>query len=254
MRTYDLRYYDGVLAFGQVIRDLYLKEGWIDRAWTWHEAADTRVFYPKPGPEKQGDVVWIGNGGDQERTAELIEFLVEPVKELGLRARVYGVRYPADLTSALEEAGIEVAGWIPNFRVPEIFARYRVTVHVPRRPYVEALPGIPTIRPFEAMACGIPLLSSPWHDVEGLFTPGEDFLVARSGKEMREQLEKLLKDPESARALADQARRTILARHTCTHRVDQLLEIYAGLREKGDAWADLVPDRRSLPAGAGSKV
>ena len=40
-----------------------------------------------------------------------------------------------------------------------MFARYRVTVHVPRRPYVAALPGIPTIRPFEALACGIPLVS-----------------------------------------------------------------------------------------------
>jgi spore maturation protein CgeB len=35
-----------VLAFGNVIRDLYLQEGWTQRAWTWHEAADTRVFHP----------------------------------------------------------------------------------------------------------------------------------------------------------------------------------------------------------------
>ncbi len=63
--------------------------------------------------------------------------------------------------------------------MPRAFARFRVTVHVPRRPYVLALPGIPTIRPFEALACGIPLISAPWDDAEGLFTPGEDFLVAR---------------------------------------------------------------------------
>ena len=56
--------------------------------------------------------------------------------------------------------------------MPEVFARFRVTVHVPRRPYVEALPGIPTIRVFEALACGIPLVCAPWDDAEGLFTPG----------------------------------------------------------------------------------
>jgi spore maturation protein CgeB len=44
-----------------------------------------------------------------------------------------------------------------------------------------ALPGIPTIRVFEALACGIPLVSAPWDDAEGLFRPGEDFLVARDG-------------------------------------------------------------------------
>ena len=59
-----------------------------------------------------------------------------------------------------------------------------VTVHIPRQPYVQALPGIPTIRPFEALACGIPLICSPWQDVEGLFTPGTDFLIARHGREM----------------------------------------------------------------------
>src|SRR5688572_26678582 len=46
MQSYDLSAYDGVLAFGNVIRDIYLKEGWTRRAWTWHEAADTRIFKP----------------------------------------------------------------------------------------------------------------------------------------------------------------------------------------------------------------
>jgi spore maturation protein CgeB len=68
MRTFELDEYDGVLAFGQVIRDLYLERGLIDRAWTWHEAADTRVFRPVDGVEREGDLVWIGNWGDDERT------------------------------------------------------------------------------------------------------------------------------------------------------------------------------------------
>ena len=47
--AYDLRHYDGVLAYGGVIRDLYRKRGWARAAWTWHEAADTRVFRPHGG-------------------------------------------------------------------------------------------------------------------------------------------------------------------------------------------------------------
>lgn len=46
MAAYDLSNYDGVLAFGNIIRDIYLTEGWTQRAWTWHEAADTRLFHP----------------------------------------------------------------------------------------------------------------------------------------------------------------------------------------------------------------
>jgi spore maturation protein CgeB len=102
-------------------------------------------------------------------------------------------------------------------------------VHVPRRPYVAALPGIPTIRVFEALACGIPLVSAPWTDAEGLFTPGEDFLVARNGAEMQKHLRAVLHDPELAARLRDQGRRTVLARHTCAHRVDELLKIYADI-------------------------
>lgn len=225
MARYNLRGYDGVLAFGQVIRDLYLREGWTKRAWTWHEAADTRVFHPIEGQEKQADLVWIGNWGDDERTAELREFLLEPVKRLGLSARVYGVRYPEAAKEELAAAGIEYGGYLPNYEAPQSFARYRVTVHVPRRPYVEALPGIPTIRPFEAMACGIPLVSAPWEDAEGLFSPGEDYLVARDGDEMARHLRTLLDDPARAAELAAHGLSTIRARHTCAHRVDELLSI-----------------------------
>ena len=256
MAAYDLRHYDGVLAYGKVLRDLYLAEGWTSHAWTWHEAADTRVFKPLRiadcglrinesatdassvysairNPQSafgfDGDLGWVGNWGDEERTAELHEFLLEPVRALQLRACVYGVRYPDAARAALAAAGIEYAGWLPNYKVPEVFARYKVTVHIPRRPYVESLPGIPTIRPFEALACGIPLVCSPWEDAEGLFTPGKDFLVAHDGAEMQQHLKLLLADEEAARVMAQHGRRTILARHTCAHRVDELLGIYAEL-------------------------
>jgi spore maturation protein CgeB len=229
MAAYDLRHYDGVLAFGGVIRDIYRRNGWAQNVWTWHEAADTRMFGPRPGQPREGDLVWIGNWGDEERTAELHEFLLQPVKSLGLKARIHGVRYPEHALAALRDAGIDYAGWLPNYRAPEVFARFKVTVHVPRRPYVQALPGIPTIRVFEALACGIPLVSAPWNDCEHLFEPGRDFLVARDGEEMKQRLRAVLNEPQLATALADHGRKTVLARHSCAARVDELLAIHAEL-------------------------
>ncbi|MFH5803713.1 glycosyltransferase [Alienimonas sp. DA493] len=226
MRKFDLSGYDGVLAFGEVIRELYLRNGWTDRAWTWHEAADTTLFNPPAEPtEPERDLVWVGNWGDGERTAELREFLLEPIGRLGLSARVHGVRYPAAAREALAEAGAEYAGWLPNHRVPAAFAQARATVHVPRRPYVEALPGVPTIRPFEALACGLPLVCSPWEDAEGLFRPGRDYLLARDGEEMQRHLRAVLEDDALAANLREHGRETILARHTCGHRADELLTI-----------------------------
>ena len=229
MAAFDLSHYDGVLAFGNVIRDLYVRNRWAKRAWTWHEAADTRVFRPLENVEKTGDLVWIGNWGDDERSAELNEFLIEPVAQLQLDATIHGVRYPPDALAKLKKANIQYGGYLPNFRAPETFARHRVTVHVPRRPYVEALPGIPTIRPFEALACGIPLVSAPWHDAENLFRVGRDFLVARDGAAMKQQLRAVLNEPELRQRLVQSGLETIRARHTCGHRADELLQIASEL-------------------------
>jgi spore maturation protein CgeB len=109
--------------------------------------------------------------------------------------------------------------------VPEVFAQARVAVHIPRRPYVRALPGIPTIRPFEALACGIPLISAPWQDCESLFRAGRDFLMARDGDEMKARLEEVLSNEVLARALVFSGLETIRGRHTCAHRVAELLRI-----------------------------
>jgi len=227
--AYNLVDYDGVLAYGRVICDLYLANGWAQHAWAWHEAADTRIFYPMAPTETAGDLVWIGNWGDDERAAELHEFLLEPATALKLRTRVHGVRYPPQAQQALAAAGIDYAGWLSNYRVPQTFAQFRLTVHIPRRPYVQRLAGVPTIRPFEALACGIPLVSAPWEDVENLFTPGKDFLVARSGRQMQQHMRALLCDPDMAHELSVHGRQTLLQRHTCAHRVDELMQIYDDL-------------------------
>lgn len=226
MGALDLSAYDGVLAYGEAVRQQYLKYSWAEPVWVWHEAADTRVFYPRSGEPHEGDLVWIGNWGDDERNAELHEFLLEPAATLKLRARVHGVRYPPEALEALARAGCAYAGWLANYRVPHVFGRFGVTVHVPRRAYVRDLPGIPTIRPFEALACGIPLVSSPWSDSEGLFRVGRDFLVARTGRQMTRMLKAVLHDREMAQEMARSGLATIRARHTCAHRVDELLACY----------------------------
>jgi spore maturation protein CgeB len=223
-----LERFDGILAFGSSLAKRYRQLGWGQRVWVWHEAADTRRFYPRVSEQRAGDVVWIGNWGDGERARELDRYLLQPVVSLGLRAHVHGVRYPAHALEQLRAAGIVCAGWIPNWRVPDLFASFGATVHVPRAPYAAALPGIPTIRPFEALACGIPLISAPWDDVEQLFRPG-DYVTVRSGAEMGAALRRVLQDGDFAEELRTRGLETIRTRHTCAHRVDELIGILATL-------------------------
>lgn len=230
IRAFDLSGYDGVLAFGEALAEVYRRWGWGDRVFVWHEAADVQLFHPPADEGERAGLVWIGNWGDGERTAELEEFLLAPAQAAGLALDVFGVRYPDAAKALLARYGASHRGWLPNARAPEVFARHLATVHVPRRFYVEALPGIPTIRVFEALACGVPLVCAPWSDAEALFRPGEDFLVARDGAAMTAHLRALDADPELRAGLVRSGLETIRARHTCAHRVDELLAVARRLK------------------------
>ncbi|MDB4948182.1 MAG: hypothetical protein JWM27_831 [Gemmatimonadetes bacterium] len=236
--------FDGVLAFGRVLREVYVRRFGVRNAWTFHEAADHVRFRPLDRPVEQ-DVVWIGNWGDEERTAELRAFWLDAARAMPeLRWVAHGVRYPAYALAELADAGVELCGWAPSLTVPEVFARSRATLHVPRRAYVDALAGIPTIRVFEALACGIPLVCAPWKDTEGLFRPG-DYATARTPAEMRAQLRRLCAGDDARAEQAARGLETVLARHTCDHRAAELLAIVAELGRAG-----AVGSTRTVPEAA----
>lgn len=220
-----LKQFDGVLAFGEAIGRIYREGFGVEKTWTFHEAADTSNFRPQEA-EKTTDVIWVGNWGDEERSQELQEFLIGPAAALhGRKVAVHGVRYPEEGRQRLASAGIEFRGYLPNLRAPRVYGESVVTVHVPRRQYANGLSGVPTIRVFEALACGIPLVCAPWTDTEGLFRAGEDYLCVRDGQDMTAELCRLLADPGARRQMAANGLATIQARHTCAHRARQLLDI-----------------------------
>lgn len=237
IRHFDLDGFDGVLAFGEALAEVYRRWGWGRRVFTWHEAADTALFRPPAEEGPRDGLVWVGNWGDEERSEELVEFLLRPSHAAGLALDIHGVRYPDHARRILAEHAAAYRGWLPNVQAPEVFARHLATIHVPRRFYVDRLRGIPTIRVFEALACGIPLACSPWQDSEGLFRPGQDYLVACDGAEMTRHLRALRCDEGLRRSLAASGLDTIRARHTCAHRVEELLAIVARLRAPAEVVA-----------------
>jgi len=225
MRRFHLDQFDGILAFGQVLEKIYRDRFGLDCVWTLHEAADVTQFHPLPLSEKREDVVWIGNWGEGERSAEIREFLLDPVANSpGIRARIYGVRYPEEGLAALQQAHVQYGGYLPNLQAPRVYASARLTVHIPRQQYASAMVGIPTIRVFEALACGIPLISAPWQDTEQLFRSGDLRFVANGG-EMKAALDDLLANPSAAQEQARRGLETVLRHHTCEHRARQLTSI-----------------------------
>ncbi len=225
IRLFGIDRFDGVLAFGEALRAVYRERFGMDRVWTLHEAADVETFRPADSQATQQDVIWVGNWGEGERSQEIRRFLLEPAASMpSYEFRIHGVRYPENGLAALQAAGASYGGYLPNLSVPQAYAESRLTVHVPRQQYSSAMQGIPTIRVFEALACGIPLISAPWNDSEKLFREG-DFLWAADTAAMMRSMQYLLENQGEAQAQASRGLETVLQKHTCSHRAQQLLQI-----------------------------
>lgn len=223
-----LRALDGVIAFGESLRRIYEQQG-ARRSFTLHEAADLRRFGPRAGAERGADAVWIGNWGDEERTRELEAFLLQPLRASGASARLYGVRYPAQAQARVRALGLAYRGYLANLEAPGAYAAARFTLHLPRQPYAAALPGIPTIRVFEALACGMALLCAPWTDCEQLFCAGEDYWIAHNSQEMAALMMQLLAAPQQRSQLGQHGLATVAARHSCAHRAVEVEALCAQL-------------------------
>ncbi|MEG9438931.1 glycosyltransferase [Edaphobacter sp. HDX4] len=225
IRLFGVDRFDGVVVFGEILRKIYRERFSMSRVWTLHEAADTSVFRPFADVSEQQDVVWVGNWGDDERSEEIRRFLLDPAAAMPERSfMIYGVRYPEEAREALRNAGVRYGGYLANLNAPAVYASSRLTAHVPRQQYAREMVGIPTIRVFEALACGVPLISAPWQDAEGLFREG-DMLFVETGEEMQRAIKRLLEQPGEAKAQADRGMETVQARHTCRHRAEELTEI-----------------------------
>ncbi|MBN8864053.1 MAG: glycosyltransferase [Sphingobacteriales bacterium] len=221
---YDLSGVAGILVFSSVLKSVYRRHWPRIPVLVWHPAADTSVFKPVKAAGYEGEMVWIGNWGSGERGQELFHWLAEPVAKLGIKATVYGTCFSDSAKRGLAQAGISYGGWVPDFSVPEIFARFLFTVYVPPHTSRNQSETGPGIQPFKAMACGIPLITTDWHDDDSLFTAGYDYLKVRSREELMGYMQRLRKDTALRQMLAGNALSTINKRHTCRHRAVQLIK------------------------------
>ena len=231
MRALGLERYGAVLAFSPSIAAIYRDGFGLPRVYVVHEAADVDLFRPVERPLEQ-DVVFIGNWGDRDRDEQVRRYFFAPSAALpDLRFALYGVRYDAEVRALMQTCyRIDYRGWVANYRTPEVYAASRMSLHIPREQYTAALYGTPTIRVFEVLACGLPLVSLPWPDTDRLFTAGADYLVVETPGEMVQTIAWLAHDSAACARIGAHARATILAHHTCLHRTQQSLDIVDELR------------------------
>lgn len=183
-------------------------------------SADIETYAPQ-----QAEARWaLGYLGtySEDRQPILEQLLLSPARALSSEQfAVAGAQYPADIVWPDNVLRIE---HLAPKQHPAFYAEQRFTLNATRAD-MRALGFSPSVRLFEAAACGTPVISDRWPGIETIFAPAREILLASSPRDVIEILRDM--PEERRRTVAESARRRVLTDHTADHRARQLEGYYA---------------------------
>jgi spore maturation protein CgeB len=129
-------------------------------------------------------------------------------------------------------ANVERIQHLPPAGHRAFYNRQASTLNITRADMIKAGYS-PSVRLFEAAACGVPIISDWWEGLDTFFTPGKEILVAHSPQDVLRVLRET--DEATRQAMGERARQRVLSAHTAARRAAEL-EAYATQRlSAGDA-------------------
>ena len=186
------------------------------RAVPFYCSADPALYWPDGSVGIDYDLGYLGTYSP-DRQPTLDRLLVDPAIDWPAgRFVVAGPQYPADFGWPANVGRVE---HLPPAEHRRFYCRQRFTLNVTRADMVAAGHS-PSVRLFEAAACGVAIVSDDWAGIETVLVPGEEILIARSTGDVLRYLREI--DPAAARQIGRAARRKVLAAHTADHRAAEL--------------------------------
>lgn len=183
-------------------------------------SADTDIYAPQR-VEPRWALGYLGTYSD-DRQPVLEQLLLCPARTLSSEQFVVaGAQYPADV---IWPANVTRVEHLSPKHHPTFFGEQRFTLNATRAD-MRALGFSPSVRLFEAAACGTPVISDRWPGIETVFEPSREILLASNPRDIVEILRDM--PEEQRRTIAENARRRVLADHTSDHRARQLETYYA---------------------------
>ncbi len=207
--------YDVYFSFtgGPTLEELELTWN-AQRAVPLYCSVDPDLYFPEKVKPRY-DLGYLGTySADRQPTVERL--LVEPARcRPQATFCVAGPQYPAEIEWP---ANVERIEHLPPADHRRFYNRQRFTLNVTRADMIRA-GYAPSVRLFEAAACGVPVISDVWPGLETLFEPEREILFAHSAEEIVGYLDL----PEERRkAIGAAARKRVLASHTADHRAAEL--------------------------------
>ena len=184
-------------------------------------SVDDDKYRPLDVP-KRWDLTYLGTYSD-DRQPTLERLLIEPARRRpDLTFAVAGPQYPDTIAWPENVDRIE---HLPPAEHAAFYSASRMTLNVTRADMIAA-GWSPSVRLFEAGACGTPILSDRWAGLDQLFAPAHEILLADTTEDALTAL------ATDAGLIGTAARTRVLAEHTARHRA---AELEAHLRERADA-------------------
>ncbi|HVD41622.1 MAG TPA: glycosyltransferase [Solirubrobacterales bacterium] len=166
--------------------------------------------------ETRFDLGYLGTYSDDRQPA-LERLLIEPARRLpAADFAVAGPQYP---DSVAWPENVERIDHVAPGDHPAFYASQRFTLNVTRA-QMRAAGWSPSVRLFEAAACGVPIVSDRWDGLEQIFVPDEEILIADEGTDVVDFLAEVGEDERAA--IAARARQRVLAEHTAAQRCELL--------------------------------
>jgi spore maturation protein CgeB len=186
-------------------------------------SVDVAEYYPDPDAARLYDLGYLGTYSDDRQPA-LKELLIEPARRLAdRRFIVAGAQYPDSIAWPDNVVRVD---HVPPESHRAFYNSQRFTLNVTRRDMIKAGYS-PSVRLFEAAACGAPVISDYWPGLETFFEPGTEIYVAYSHADVARRLADT--SEKQRRRTGELARRRVLNEHTSTVRARQLLEMMRGV-------------------------
>ena len=194
-------------------------------------SVDPDAYRPLDVPKKW-DLSYLGTYSD-DRQPTLEKLLIEPARRLPqLSFVVAGPQYPGTIEWP---ANVERIDHVPPADHPQFYAASRFTLNVTRADMIAA-GWSPSVRLFEAGACGVPVISDRWRGIEDVLEPGVEIILADDS----DAAVQALTSPGGSGRIGEAARARILAGHTAAHRAAELESYLIGARTKAAARLEIA--------------
>ncbi|MBV9866239.1 MAG: glycosyltransferase [Abitibacteriaceae bacterium] len=178
-------------------------------------AVDPDAYYPE-SQEVRWDLGYLGTYSD-DRQPPLERLMLEPARQWSAgRFSVAGPQYPDSISWPSNVTRIE---HLPPAQHRRFYNSQRFTLNITRADMIRA--GFsPSVRLFEAAACGVPIISDYWEGLDSFFQFDQEILIARSAGDTLQYLQNL--SEEQRQSIGQRARERVLAQHTAAHRAGEL--------------------------------